>query len=554
MIVHKTWLRLFAMALLLSPIAKASESTTISAPTYQMIQAAIAERIRDEFSRQMLDQDMKAALLNSAAPEDKIELQRLLASFKTSKSHSFEAVGTRLRMSDKKGQVVFEVAPPELGKNDFLINGRSWTMPESGSILRDLSRHLNPTKETPKRTGAGVLQPLLQIISGLTSTLEASSQNPATLPLYYYVRANGNSTPQSLHEMIRSGSLDQPLLHGAHFQSTGGLDWAKAVLKGLTLARYDVQCTPEGAKGYAIVGGSKVEFLARPDQGVQLKSDGHSQVMFFEPRLLNSGHDRSDIEHYGKNVLESSVVKLAEDFEKNSRESDLGKFEETASSLCKNADRINYAFGLIELLDRPCGRLTQIYQRRYYSKGDKRRNSQFAEDLQLWWGQNSERLKKAAAVFDKRAIVQDRWLELKACTDASCNNLLSGKEFESYRIPPNKTEGTVERALAFEPKSSPAANSERAKIEYNCPTKNNACQSVAIIGEDSLSGEDLKRAKELVARANESLRWKQYDPSVVQPLAKLRLLGPCCADTGCRALAFEKGVNLIPTKGKETVK
>lgn len=553
MIVHKTWLRLFAMALLLSPIAKASESTTISAPTYQMIQAAIAERIRDEFSRQMLDQDMKAALLNSAAPEDKIELQRLLASFKTSKSHSFEAVGTRLRMSDKKGQVVFEVAPPELGKNDFLINGRSWTMPESGSILRDLNRHLNPTKETPKRTGAGILHPLLQIISGLTSTLEASSQNPATLPLYYYVRANGKSTPQSLHEMIRSGSLDQPLLHGAHFQSTGELDWAKAVFKGLTLARYDVQCTPEGAKGYATVGGSKVEFLARPDQGVQLKSDGNSQVMFFEPRHLNSGHYRSGIEHYGKKVRESSADKLAEDYRKNRGESDLAKLARTSDSLCENAHRIKYAGELRTLLEAPCRRLSHI-QKRHRGIEAAEGDAWLADQFKAWSNQNFDSLQKAAAQFDKLALVSENSLELKACTDASCNNLLSGKEFESYRLPPNKTEGTVESALAFEPKSSPAANSKRAKIEYNCPTKNNACQSVAIIGEDSLSGEDLKHANELVARANESLRWKQYDPSVVQPLAKLRLLGPCCADTECRALAYEKGVNLIPTKGKGTAK
>jgi hypothetical protein len=545
MIVYKTWIRLFAMALLLSPIAKASESTTISAPTYQMIQAAIAERIRDEFSRQMLDQDMKAALLNSAAPEDKIELQRLLASFKTSKSHSFEAVGTRLRMSDKKGQVVFEVAPPELGKNDFLINGRSWTMPESGSILRDLNRHLNPTKEAPKRTGAGVLQPLLRVVSGLTSTLEASSQNPETLPLYYYVRANGNSTPQSLYQMIRSGSLDQPLLHGAHFQSTGELDWAKAIFKGLTLARYDVQCTPEGAKGYAIVGGSKVEFLARPDQGVQLKSDGHSQIMLFEPHHLDSGGPyRSRIEHYGNKVRHSSAGKLEEDFRRNGSESDLVNLDQTSRSLCESAYRINYAGGLRELLKGPCHRLMYIHEGR----------GSLASHYKGWIVQNFDSLKKAAAQFDKLAVVSENSLELKACTDASCNNLLSGKEFESYRLPRNKTEGTVESALAFEPKSSPAANSKRAKIEYNCPTKNSACQSVAIIGEDSLSDEDWKRAKELVARANESLRWKQYDPSVVQPLAKLRLLGPCCADTECRALAYEKGVNLMPTKGKGTAK
>lgn len=553
MIVYKTWIRLFAMALLLSPIAKASESTTISAPTYQMIQAAIAERIRDEFSRQVLDQEMKAALLNSAAPEDKIELQRLLASFKTSKNHSFEAVGTRLRMSDKKGQVVFEVAPPELGKNDFLINGRSWTMPESGSILRDLNRHLNPTKEAPKRTGAGVLQPLLRVVSGLTSTLEASSQNPETLPLYYYVRANGKSTPQSLYEMIRSGSLDQPLLHGAHFQSTGELDWAKAIFKGLTLARYDVQCTPEGAKGYAIVGGSKVEFLARPDQGVQLKSDGHSQIMFFEPHHLNSGNYRSGIEHYGKKVRESSADKLAEDYRKNRGESDLAKLARTSYSLCKNAHRIKYAGELHTLLEAPCRRLSHI-QKRHRGTETAEGDAWLADQFKAWSNQNFDSLQKAAAQFDKLALVSENSLELKACTDASCNNLLSGKEFESYRIPPNKTEGTVESALAFEPKSSPAANSKRAKIEYNCPTKNNACQSVAIIGEDSLSGEDLKRAKELVARANESLRWNQYDPSVVQPIAKLRLLGPCCADTECRALAYEKGVNLIPTKGKGTAK
>lgn len=545
MIVYKTWIRLFAMALLLSPIAKASESTTISAPTYQMIQAAIAERIRDEFSRQMLDQEMKAALLNSAAPEDKIELQRLLASFKTSKNHSFEAVGTRLRMSDKKGQVVFEVAPPELGKNDFLINGRSWTMPESGSILRDLNRHLNPTKEAPKRTGAGVLQPLLRVVSGLTSTLEASSQNPETLPLYYYVRANGNSTPQSLYQMIRSGSLDQPLLHGAHFQSTGELDWAKAIFKGLTLARYDVRCTPEGAKGYAIVGGSKVEFLARPDQGVQLKSDGHSQIMLFEPHRLDSGGPyRSRIEHYGNKVRHSSAGKLEEDFRRNISESDIVKLDHTSRSLCESAYRINYAGGLRELLKGPCHRLMYI---------DEGRGS-LASHYKGWIVQNFDSLKKAAALFDKLVVVSEDSLELKACTDASCNNLLSGKEFESYRLPPNKTERIVESALAFEPKSSPAANSKRAKIEYNCPTKNNACQSVAIIGEDSLSGEDLRRAKELVAFANESLRWNQYAPSVVQPIAKLRLLGPCCADTECRALAYGKGVNLIPTKGKGTAK
>lgn len=545
MTVKFKWFRALAMALVFSPIAQASESTTMSEPTYRMIQSAIAERIRDEFNSNMLDQEMKTALLNSASPEDKVELQRLLATYKASKGHSFVTIGTRLRMSDKKGNVLFEVAPPELGKNEFLVNGRSWTMPESGSILRDLNRHLNPAKDVPKKTGASLLQPLkplFQMLSTFPLVAEAAQQNPSTLPLYYYIRANGKPIPQSLEQMIKTGSLDQPLLHGAHFQSTGELDWAKAVFKGLTLARYDVQCTPDGAKGFAVVGNTKVEFLARPDQGVQLKSDGNSQVVFFEPRQMNHGNFRQDISYYGKNVTELPAADLQREYQKQRGLSDVGILLRASEKLCGNARQLNSEGELRTLLENPCRRLGVLRAR---SSGS------FFEDIKAWYAQNSENLLKAAAIYDKLSIVAENSLDIKACTDASCANLLSGKEFESYRIPPNDIEESVKTALAFEPKSSPDS---RAKIEYNCPTKNNACQSVTLVGADSLSGADLKRANELISRANDSLHWKQSDPSVVQPIAKLRLLGPCCADTACRALAYEKGVNLIPTKGKGTTK
>lgn len=563
MIIDLKWLRFaFASGLLLANFqAEAAEPQAVSTPTYQMIQAAIAEKIRDEFSGKMLDQDMKTALLNSAAPEDKIELQRLLASYKYSKSHVIEAVGTNLRMSDKKGKVLFEVRPPELGKTEFLLNGRSWTMPESGSILRDLNRHLNPTQDTPKKSGANRSLPArffewAGIALQLVKEADAAAPSPEVLPLYYYVRAAGKSTPQALRDMIKETSLDSSLLHGAHFQSTGELDWAKAVFKGITLSRYDVQCTPEGAKGFAMVGGTKVEFVARPDQGVQLKSDGNSQVVFFEPRQLNPGNRRMDLEFYGGNLQRLSADAASSAYQKNRLESDIGKLERETKRLCRIKDELGYLAQQPKLLDQTstaCAKFNDLQNQRSYGpeRSVEEQMSIFATGMKAWYTTHKNTLLEAAAQLDKISIVSDRSLDVKACTDATCTSLLSGKEFESYRIPPNKTEEVVEKALAFKASSSAGRS---AKIEYNCPTKNNACQSVTLVGGESLSGADLKRAQDLLRRANDSLRWKQYDPSVAQPVARLRLLGPCCADTACRALAFDKGVNLIPTKGKGTAK
>jgi hypothetical protein len=442
-------------------VAASSETSSITLASYQVIQAAVTDRIQIEFTKQILDQDMKLAILQGASSEDKLELQRLFATYK--QPSAIESLGTRLRASDKNSKIVFEVAPPKLGEKAFLINGRAWNQPTSGSILQDLQRHLSPETSREKKTDSQSSERdskryfvnfaklgRVPAFSLLTPPLQAQAKgsDSSLLPLYYFVKAQNATSLPHLYEMIKSNNIDAPLRHGAHFQTTGELAYIKAVFKGLLLSRYDVKCTRRGAEGYAEISGTKVEFVSRPDNAVQVKADGDNQWLIFQPvdTSRNTG---------------------------------------------------------------PSARST-------------------ASDL-------------------------------VACTTSSCEGFIYDDKVDylRYRIPPNNQESVVTEALKFKPTSSPASPtimSGVAKIDFNCPTKNKACQTVALSGGESLSGEDLLRAEKLVSAANRALRWKKHDSSVVQPLEKLRVLGPCCEDTFCRQLAFEKGVNLIPQRERGTTK
>lgn len=546
--------QLVAVALFSSRQATASDLKNVSVPSYQLVQAAIAERIREEFSRQILDQEMKSALLEAAPPEDRLELKKLFAEYK--RPTNIESLGIRLRLTDKYGQVAFEVAPPQLGETDFLINGRRWTPPASGSILQDLQRHLNPrpakerksdsqaSNANSSRAQLGYVRFFL-IVSRLNA--QTTKSESSLLPLYYFIQANRGSGPIHLYDMIRNRSVDSPLRHGAHFKSTGELGFIKAIFKGITLSRYDVKCTRFGAEGFAEISGTKVEFVSHPDNALQVKSDGDNQWLIFEPDIVKTRDFTGHLKSLGSWIKSASMQEALRNF--NSFQSPHRKAREIAIEMCEFARKLpRGTFDRNGCLNIP----------------DLRSNAKDASieapskdilAIKRWFERHEDDLLKAASAISESKLTRDRFARISACASPSCETLIPETEGLPYRIPPNRQESTVSDAISFKPKSSPASKGgASAKIEFNCPTKNSACQSVELRGGENLSGEDLRKAQDLVTAANESLKWKQSDPSVVGPVEMLRLLGPCCSDSNCRKLAFDKGINLIPQEGKGTAK
>lgn len=556
-------LGLIFVALSFTPIARSSESDDLSQPTHQFIQVGIAEAISEEFSKPILDQNLKDYLIRSAAASDRQEIIRLLAARNRSSDIRVSSSGPLLKISDKSGRIIADVHPPAFDADDFLINGRKWTPPQSGSILKELTKHLSekPRSTTPK--GAGAWYRILELA---TAKAFAAREQDHLLPLYHFVESTKKSRILSLKNLMQRGGVDDHLSFGAHFSDTNVVDYYKAYYKYLTMARHDVQCTPQGAKGRAEISGTRVEFIARRDGSLMVRSDKSSQWLLFEPENVNFSYKSNWMKQLGAKLMSNSNDEMAEmyyrtgvspyiDIEKKVREvceiaAEL-PLKTAPMTACRELVRSTDRFWEKDSQPRP-GYLSMRHRNNSEAQSQAPQHAQLVKN---WWQTNRDAFMAMAESVQKVPVLRERFAELRACKNSECAEFFDQNNFESYRLPPNDTETAVDMALRFKPSAgAQRSSSSAAKIEYNCPSQNSACQSVRLVGGESLTGADVSIANELVDNANRALRWKPTDASVVQPVAKLRLLGPCCDDSQCRRIAFEKGVNLKATEDKGTAK
>ncbi len=532
-------------------------TTTQPAFSSQLAQfenAAVTARIAAELNQDSLSQELKSALIESARPEDTIAIKSLLARYKHANDLKFNPVFGRLNATRDGDEVVFSIEMDNATPGRFAINGREWKTPRTGSILNALNRDV--FQEKKKRSAK------LELF--FPEAFGETSASPAVrMAAYIFVSARRNSNGwvdqgDAAAYLSQKKDIYDVLLRGSDFpQATAG-DKVKSIWDAIWVSPINVQCTPEGAKGFALVAGSEVEFLAQDDLSVILKSRGSEQALKF---AAHSTTLESRAEEF-RSTLER-IKALDGDVDATKQESKAAKLGHgTLNKLCdlrghppasartiefcKNVQALGH-----QLKTSSLWRLaSQVGKDENWNSNNRERlaANAYVNETAKWLETNraavNERLKELAATL----IIKDQTGTISACANRDCSKTIPSNPESAYgfRIPPNNTEDSVKKAIGFKPSSSPKS---KAEIRYSCPTTNQACERVELVNGEDLSGEDLVTAQALVDSANKDLDWKEGHSSVSQPVSILRALAPCCKDSKCRATVVESGANLIPTNG-----
>lgn len=534
----------------------AATQSALSSPLAQFESAAVTARIAVELNQQNISTELKAALIENARPEDAVALRSLLARYKNVGDVKFKSVLGRLIATRNGGDVVFSIETDEAAPGRFAINGREWKTPPTGSILNSLNRDVF----RGKKGRSAKVELFFPEAYG-----EESSSPAAKMAAFVFVSATRNRNGMAFHDdaanYLSKKEVFDVLLRGSGFpQATAG-DKVKSFWDAIWISPINVQCTPEGAKGFALVAGSEVEFVVQDDLSVILKSRGNEQALKF---VAHSSPLESRAAEFKRALAE--VKPLAPDKDATKNESQAAKLGiGTLNKLCDLRGMPPASAQTTEL----CKKVRELEQQLKFSnlkllvyqddlgasKNIKNRprlmDNGYVNETAKWLEANrtavDERIKEIAGTL----VIKDHTGTISACANRDCSKTIPSNpdSVYGYRIPPNNTEESVKKAIAFKPRSSPKS---KAEIQYSCPTKNQACERVDLVNGEDLSGEDLVIAQSLVEAANKDLNWQEGHTSVSQPVSILRALAPCCKDTKCRAAVVESGANLIPSNGTKS--
>lgn len=510
--------------------------------------ATIAFRIASELNSAQISPALKFALIETARPEDLISLKSMLAKYKSSKSTVAMARLGSVVIKDPNGYVKFSIETDPAKSNRYSVNQREWFAPAVGSVLASLDSHLKTEYHARSSAAVKLFFP----------SAESADNNSdvGKLATYIFVASKfgrpGNTGVNATTYLAGKNVYDA-LLRGTNF--TDGPSMLSSLI-GAIKGPITVNCTPEGAKGYALISKTEVAFLAKEDLTVIAKSRGHDQAVAFVPRTLTTEKRAQRAE---------KSVSAVQPYGDSSSPTDRQHTQALTAMLsildmCSlrgnyytKLNGIDFCSDALRLADRTKGAaLTkQLLELPGYEKANKDDQYKMKKDLYLktvtpWLIENRSRAKQYFAEIEKYVIIEDQTGSVQACLNSDCSKTAIDDESFSrgFRIPPNNVDQSVKEALGFKPQQ---ANQPEARIEFACATKNDACESVELVNAAGLNAGDFLRAEGLIERANRSLAWKSNDPSVSQPVSILRALGPCCKDPSCRAEVIERGAELVPT-------
>lgn len=535
--------------------APASASDSKSSTALKRIEISVlSATAAEELNKEDLSPKLRTALLDSARPEDLIALKTLLSKYKKTKSLKFRSTGGRLIGISESGNTVLSIEVDPFTSNRFSINGTVWTIPESGSILTSLRKNVFAAKQTKNQKDTAFVQVKLFLPFALAMEGDSGSDTKAVAATYFFVSAHQGSKGEQAANYLKNRDVQSALLHGDGFPNgrTRLESWMS--FWGPT----KVQCTPEGAKGFALISGTEVEFLAKNDTTLIATSKGHQQSVVFIPKKIELKTRANNVRNEYSAVLSTPESAPSSNRHVRAMLAMKGVIDLCSLQVSKVASRNEGDFCTDAILLANRNRRAALTERGLRKLGveafGNRREEYLTEEylnaVVPWMAKNKE---QANALFDKVSsyvVIDDQTGSLEACLDKDCTKTTEDdtKYLQGYRIPPNEIRESVKEALAFKPTSSPKS---KAAIEFDCPTKNHACKSVRVSDESNLSGKDLALAYKLIDAANQALKWDANDPSVSQPVSTLRALGPCCSEPACRAAVMGRGANLVPTGGSK---
>lgn len=504
-------------------IAHSSDPTGVSSDVeiYRRLSSdEVAAQVLEFLKSKPFPQKEKESLLDKARPEDRVELKRLLSSWKTD-SVTMNVVDGSLSISNVRGELEIEISrQPSDGQ--IVLNGKPFARSPNGSVLGAIKKHLRAD------LASGSLLELLFPRAGA-----ASNSAAVVLPAYLYIEfASAGETPSKSHtaeeEAIKSAQQLQAVV-----MPEGGNALVAFAKRYLSDTKSSVQCNGTNAKGIVQLAGELHRFESR----------ANGDVVILPP-----------FENGSAVLLKPSRIDLAEESRKISALLALHKKEPTVASalelvdgpvrlICERLQLMKSNPGAASMCDKlyqkqisregRCSRLEGDYRSECLRAASDllpgKHLIAFEKDLLKFLATEADEILAFGKSVESAQII-GRQMRLHQCLDGTdCVKTYAPTVLEIVQPSRGEVSKDIQALLNFRHSTTGAA----PLVKYGCEVQNETCGTLTNTDAAyKLTKKDFESLRSKLAKENRGRVFKKA--IFLQQASALRPLGQCCASSSCR--------------------
>jgi hypothetical protein len=485
----------------------------------------VAARVLEFLKSKPFPQKEKDSLLDKARPEDRVELKRLLSTWKTD-SVAVKAVDGILSISNTRGEIEIEISrQPSDGQ--IVLNGKPFSRPSNGSVLDAMKKHLR----ADQASSSPFELPFELLFPRAEATIASAA---AVLPSYLYIEfASAGETPSKSHtaeeEAVKSAQQLQAVV-----MPDGGNALTAFAKRYLSDTKSSVQCSGTNAKGIVQLAGELYRFESRPN----------GDVVILPP-----------FENGSAILLKPSRIDLAEESRKISTLLAIHQKEPTIATALELVDGpVRLICERLQLMKSNPGAASmcdKLYQKQISREGrcsrlDGEDRSEclraasdilpgkhliaFEKDLLKFLATEADEILAFGKSVESAQII-GRQMRLHQCLDGTdCVKTYAPTALEIVQPSRGEVSKDIQALLNFRHATTGSA----PLVKYGCEVQNETCG--LLTNTDAaykLTKKDFESLRSKLSKVNRRRVFKKVD--FLQQASALRPLGQCCASSSCRA-------------------
>jgi hypothetical protein len=477
-----------------------------------------ANKVLEFLRAKPFPQKQKESLLKNSRPEDRVELKRLLSTWKP-EQFLLDTENGGLTISSVSGQILIEISQ-QVSDGQIIINEKPFQRPPKGSIFGAIRKHARSDQ-------AGFRDLFFPKANAV------SADTAAALPTYLYVEfASAGETPTESHTPEDEAAKSAQQLQEALMPDGSNVLMAYAK-RYFTETKSNVTCNAASASGIVKLAGDLHRFESRSNGDVViLPPFEKGSAILLKPSRVDLGQASKVLtdlisQHQLDPSVESALQIVDGPVRLICQRLQLMKPNPRAASLCEKLYQRKVS------IEGRCSRVDgEDKTRCLRGSGDRlpdRHMKVFEQDLLRFLSTESAEITAVGKSVASSQIIGRKML-LHQCLDGSaCTKTYSPTVFEVVQPSAGEVPTRVKDLLGYRHASTGSA----ALVKYICEVQNETC--AVLTNTDaalSLPKKDFENLRAKISQGNRGRAFKKTD--FLDEASALRPLGQCCASPTCR--------------------
>lgn len=490
----------------------------------------VATKVLEFLRARPVPQKQKETILENSRPEDRVELKRLLSTWKPD-LFSVQLETDTIVVSNRRGQVQIEISR-NANDGQTVINGRTFQRPLTGSIFAALKVHLSKgplAKHLPR-----VLSPIDLI---LPPVIAADVEPASALPAYLYIEfASAGETPTKSYS-----AEDEATKSAQQIQSAVMPDGSNALTayakRYFSETKSSVTCSVSGsgttATGIVQLAGELHRFESRPNGDIVIRPPfENGSAVLLKPSRVDLGQASQQISELAEQHRKSPSVQSALQIVDGPvrlicQRLQLLKPNPRAASMCEKLFQQKIS------IEGRCNRLDGVMKAECLSAASEllpgRLINIFEQDLLKFVASELAELVAIGKSVESSQII-GRKMYFHQCLDGSaCEKTYFPTVLEVVQPSTGEVSKNIRDLLS---ERHPATGTA-GLVKYLCEVQNETC-AVLTTTEAALMlpKRDFEKLRAKISQANRGRVFKKS--AFLEQASALRPLGQCCASTTCK--------------------